>query len=133
MKSSARIIGAAELSSLAKDLEAAGDEERLDIILMDNPRLISMAESLYEELDKYFGVEEEDDSDLPELGDDEWSDFMISLSGFIDMYDIDDLKMMLEMLKEYRLSDKKKKIYQELKNAAKGPDWSRLAELVAEK
>ena len=133
MKSSARIIGAAELSALAKDLEAAGDEERLDVILMDNPRLISMAESLYEALDKYFGEKEEDDSGLPELGDDEWADFMISLNGFVDMYDIDDLKMMLEMLKEYRLSENKKRIYQELRNAAKGPDWGKLSELVAVK
>ena len=129
MKSSARIIGAAELSSLAKDLEAAGDEERLDVILMDNPRLVSMAESLYESLDKYFGMEEEDDSDLPELSDDEWSDFMINLNSFVEMYDIDDLKMMLEMLKEYRLPEKKKNIYLELKNAAKGPDWGKLSEL----
>jgi len=133
MKSSARIIGAAELSALARDLEAAGDEERLDVILMDNPRLISMAESLYEALDKYFGEKEGDDSGLPELGDDEWADFMISLNGFIDMYDIDDLKMMLEMLKEYHLSDNKKRIYQELRNAAKGPDWGKLSELVAVK
>ena len=58
---------------------------------------------------------------------------MISLNGFIDMYDIDDLKMMLEMLKEYRLSENKKRIYQELKNAAKGPDWGKLSELVAVK
>ena len=100
---------------------------------MDNPRLISMAESLYEALDKYFGEKEGDDSGLPELGDDEWADFMISLNGFIDMYDIDDLKMMLEMLKEYHLSDNKKRIYQELRNAAKGPDWSKLSELVAVK
>ena len=133
MKSSARIIGAAELSALAKDLEAAGDEERLDIILMDNPRLISMAENLYEALDKYFGEKEGDDSGLPELGDDEWADLMISLNGFIEIYDIDDLKMMLEMLKEYHLSDNKKRIYQELRNAAKGPDWSKLSELVAVK
>ena len=93
--------------------------------------LISMAESLYEALDKVFGKEEEDDSGLPELGDDEWSDFMTNLSSFVEMYDIDDLKMMLEMLKEYRLPEEKKSIYLELRNAAKGPDWGKLAELVA--
>ncbi|SFG82000.1 response regulator [Oribacterium sp. WCC10] len=131
MKSSARIIGANELSLLAKDLEAAGDAEDMTVIINDTPKLISMAENLYTSLERCFKVEEEDTSDLPELSDDEWNDFIISLSGFVDAYDIDDLNMMLEMMKAYHLSGEHKSIYQELKEASKGPDWTKLAELVA--
>jgi len=130
MKSSARIIGANELSALAKDLEAAGDNEQYDKILNDTPKLISMAERLYDALDPCFRAQDVDDSELPELSQEEWEDFIISLGGFVDAYDIDDLKMMLEMMSSYRLSDEHQSIYQEIKQAAKGPDWGRLAEII---
>ncbi len=130
MKSSARIIGANDLSALAKDLEAAGDNDQFDVILNDTPKLIGMAEDLFTALDVYFGGGEENDSDLPELSEEEWEDFIVSLGGFVEAYDIDDLKMMLDMMKEYHLTEEHQNIYKELKAAVKGPDWGRLAELV---
>lgn len=130
MKSSARIIGANELSALARDLEAAGDNDQFDIILNDTSRLIGMADDLYAALDGYFGESEETDSELPELSKEEWEDFIVSLGGFVEAYDIDDLKMMLDMMKDYHLTDEHQNIYKEIKAAAKGPDWGRLTELV---
>ncbi len=130
MKSSARIIGANELSALAKDLEAAGDKEDMAVIVNDTPKLIRLAENLYGSLEKCFKVEEEDDSDLPLLSEDEWKDFLVTLSGFVEAYDIDDLKMMLEMMKGYHLPEEYAIIYKDIKDAAKGPDWAKLSELV---
>ena len=130
MKSSARIIGANELSALAKDLEAAGDNEKMDVIVNDTPRLISMAESLYSALKPCFEVEEEVSEDLPELSESEWNDFLVTLGGFIEAYDIDDLKMMLEMMKGYRLPEEYEIICRDIKDAAKGPDWQKLSEIV---
>ena len=133
MKSSARIIGANELSSLAKDLEKAGDNEQMDVIVNDTPRLIQMAESLYASLEPCFKTEEEDTSGLPELSKDEWDDFIITLGGFVEAYDIDDLKMMIEMMKGYHLAEEYEIILKDIKDAAKGPDWTRLSELVKSK
>jgi hypothetical protein len=92
-----------------------------------------MAESLYASLEPCFKTEEEDTSGLPELSKDEWDDFIITLGGFVEAYDIDDLKMMIEMMKGYHLAEEYEIILKDIKDAAKGPDWTRLSELLKSK
>ena len=83
MKSSARIIGAASLSGLAKDLEDAGKREDTEYIQSNTDRLLVMYRALNDKLDRLDKTEES----LPEISEgalDEAYQTIVEIAGSMD-------------------------------------------------
>lgn len=128
LKSSARIIGAEELSKLAESMEAAGKSGDIEAIRENTGRMLAM----YREYDeKLSGLDEEDeeDSSLPVIDEDTMADACGALSELADAMDYDGIEMVLDSLKEYRLSGSEKKLVKEITAALKELDWDGISAL----
>ena len=111
LKSSARIVGALELSEKAKLLEAAGKED--DRVYID--------ENTAELLERYRGYArilsplDEKDEDLPEIPDDMLADAYGGLSEFASAADYECVKMVLDSVKDYRLPAEDEQKFKKIK------------------
>ena len=131
LKSSSRIIGAMQLSEEAKELEALGDNWDIDAIKEKNPALLSHYRDLGEKLRA--GVSpESDESDKPEISDDELEEAFSSMAEIAGTYDYDSMKFMLDSLMSYRLPDDARQLADGLKNALITPDWEKIKELLTQ-
>ena len=128
LKSSARIIGAMDLSSLAMNLEDAGNKNDKAFIDENTPKLLVMYAGFK---DKLAGLKEEDDtSDKPEIAPDELNDAYDALKEVIPQMDYDAVEMILDSLKEYRLPSDDAAKMSELARLLKGFDWDGMEALI---
>ncbi len=130
LKSSAKIIGAGRLSSLAAALEKAGDANNVDVIKKDTPELMQLAHVLYDQLGYVIGDKNSENDDRPEMEADEWIEALMALQGFAADYDHKNLEMILETLRTYKIPESGRDLYREITEAAVGPDWDKLKELL---
>ena len=101
LKSSARIIGAMELSSLAEKLEDAGNRQDRAFIDENTGRLLSDLRAYHEKLSRLHEDTGEDDREpVPE---DELAGAYEALRELIPQMDYDSVEMILGQLGEYRL------------------------------
>lgn len=126
LKSSARIIGLADLSELAKQLEAAGDGGDEDFINANTDRLLEWYRSYREKLARLDGGGE-DDSDKPPADREFLEDAFSSLEEFAGQMDFDMVETVIESLKEYRLEPEDKEIFDEVSRAYDNLDWNGIA------
>jgi CheY-like chemotaxis protein len=113
LKSSARIIGAEELSELAKELEFAGKEEKTDVIREKTESLLKM----YREYDGILSaVFEEDRAKVKEIITPEiMNDLYEKLKKYAMDIDYDQMEMIMNDLEKYDFPDEEKDRYMELK------------------
>ncbi|MBQ9361318.1 MAG: response regulator [Lachnospiraceae bacterium] len=119
LKSSARIIGAAELSERARLLEAAGDARQLDVIKDDTPALLALYRSYEESLSP---IAEQSD-DLPEAPIETIGDAYKSLGEFVEAMDYETSRMVLDSMREYRLPAEDKERFDRLQTRLSQLDW----------
>lgn len=124
LKSSARIIGAAKLSELAKELEAAGDGGQLDFIHEETDHLLSWHRSFKEKLKPLGGEEEADDSDKPLADRDFLEDAFSSLVEFAAQMDYDLVEMVIDSVNDHRLEPKDKEYFDKVNDAFMALDWN---------
>ena len=130
LKSSARIIGAQELSKLAEDLEKAGNEENLEYIREHTDRLMELYRSYHEKLAGLKAPEAA--SDLPEISPEELADAYAALKESIPQMDYDAVEMIAGELKAYRLPEEDAKRLERLEGLMKAFDWDGMEALIAE-
>ena len=132
LKSSARIIGANELSKLCEDLENAGNHEDIAFIEENHGRLMheyGEFKEILASLDKG----EEDDTGKPEVPEDELADAYAALSDVIPQMDYDSVEMILEQLSQYRLPEEDAKKMKELGKMLKSFEWDKMEEMFCNK
>ena len=98
LKSSSRIIGAAELSKLAEELEAAGKNGDGEYIREKTSKLLEM----YRTLDKMFNALDKKENELPDISRGELKEAyqtMIEIAGSMDYEMMDEF---LKSLRDYR-------------------------------
>lgn len=122
LKSSARIVGAKNLSDLAKNLEDAGNANNIDEIKNKTATLIEIYRNFAEKLAPLIEVEKED-SDKPLISDDELAEAYETLKEISASFDYDSLQFVLKSLEDYRLPEKEIERYKKLKIAAEKLDW----------
>lgn len=128
LKSTAKIIGAKELSEKAKRLEEAGNAGYIEEIKECTPALLSLYESYLPKLSKLIETEEKEDK--PEMPEDELKDAFEALKEVVAVFDYDSLKMMIDELSNYKLPEIERAKFAALKNAAKIPDWDKAREIL---
>ncbi|MBQ9384280.1 MAG: response regulator [Ruminiclostridium sp.] len=127
LKSSARIIGLADLSELARKLEAAGDGGDLDFINENTAHLLEWYRSYHDKLSRLGGDSEKDDTDKPPADAEFLEDAFSSLEEFAGQMDFDMVDTVIESLGEYRLEPEDKEIFDEVNAAYANLDWNGIA------
>ena len=130
LKSSARVIGANELSERAKRLENAGVNGYIDEIKISTDGMLELYISFADKLAPLVKVEE-DDSDKPLIDDGQLAEAYEALKEMSASFDYDSVQFVLQSLEDYRLPDAEKEKFAKIKIAASKPDWETLAKLVA--
>ena len=125
LKSSARIIGLADLSELAKQLEAAGDGGDLDFIHAETEHLLSWYMSYKQKLARLTGSDE-DEKEKPPADQDFLEDAFSSLEEFAGQMDYDMVEMVIGSLEEYKLEPEDQEIFDAVNAAFLTLDWNAL-------
>ncbi|MBE7002960.1 MAG: DegV family EDD domain-containing protein [Ruminococcaceae bacterium] len=126
LKSSARLIGALELSEQAKELEAAGnagDTARIDAL---TPGLLEAFRAFSEKLGHLSG---EAADDRPPIDAEKLAEAYAAIAECTGMMDYDMVELALESVKEYSLPTEDRKRMYDIRAALTELDWERVAEL----
>ncbi len=122
LKSSARIIGAVDLSELAADLEAAGKRSDDRMIERETGRLLRDYRALKEHLRPLFDDNKILDS-RPEADEATITDALHSIAEFAEQMDYDLVEMVLNSMEEYRLGNAEQERFARIKAALLSLDW----------
>ena len=131
LKSSARIIGAAELSELCALAEDAGNRQDTEYIESHTDELLDLYESYKVKLSRLNQKEEK--ADLPLISEKELKDAYEALSDVIPQMDYDSVEMILAQLAEYKLPDEDEKKMSKLENMLKSFDWDGMEEMLKQR
>ena len=130
LKSSAKVVGANELSERARRLESAGVAGYINEIIESTDEMLKLYISFADKLAPLTAVEE-DDSDKPLIDDAQLAEAYESLKEIAASFDYDSVQFVIQSIEEYRLPDAEKEKCEQIKSAASKPDWETLSKLVA--
>ncbi len=130
LKSSAKVIGANELSERAKRLEDAGNSGYINEIKDGTPELLKLYLSYETKLAPLCKVEEEDNSNKPLIDDSELAEAYETMKEVSASFDYDTLTFVLNSLGEYRLPESEVEKYKQIKDAAAKLDWETINSLL---
>ena len=128
LKSSARIVGAMELSTLCQQLEDAGNHEDMEFINDNADKLISEYQAFKEKLMAL--KEEADDDAKEELDSDNLKNAYDALKEAIPVMDYDAVELVLDKLKDYKLPKEDQDIIDKLNELFKNMDWDGMESLI---
>ena len=103
LKSSARLIGATELSALAKELEEWGHKKEIAPIKEKTGELLSLYRSYKELLRPYVGEKIEKNKELSQT---EWAVYLTQIREHMEQFDLDFVDETMEELKQYMVPEK---------------------------
>ncbi len=133
LKTSARIIGASELSALAAKLEEAGNKGNKEFIDANTAKFLEDYRSYKDKLARIAEMNgqggEDDKADIPE---DELKDAYGALKEVIPQMDYDAVEMILDQLKEYKLPPADKDRVEKITRMLKSFDWDGLEKMADE-
>lgn len=127
LKSSARIIGAAELSELAKALEDAGKEENLEFIRANTERLLT----IYRSFDKKLSWINEPDEQLPEISAGELAEAYQTMQEIAGSMDYGMMEDILKQLKGFALPDADREKIAKIERLLTELDWDGMVQTSA--
>ena len=129
LKSSARIIGAIPLASLAAQLEEAGNHEDISFIESNHDKFMNDYIAFKEKLKR---IDEglEDNRGKEPIPEDELKDAYGALSEMIPQMDYDAVEMIIEQLKQYKLPEKDTEIVSKLEKMLRSFEWDEMEALI---
>ncbi len=130
LKSSARVIGANELSDRARRLEDAGNSGYINEICESTDGMLELYISFANKLAPLIKTED-DNSDKPLIDSDSLAEAYETLNEAAAEFDFDTAMFVLESLEDYRIPDDKRENFLQIKTAASKPDWEELKRLLA--
>jgi HPt (histidine-containing phosphotransfer) domain-containing protein len=126
LKSSARLVGALDLSEEAFALEKAGKGSDIDYILANHPQLMTEYKILVDGLASEFGTTEA----LPDIPQDVLIDAYAGLYEFAQAKDFELARMVLGSVKEYKLPAEDAARFEKIQNCLSGMDWDGIMDLL---
>ncbi len=131
LKSSARVIGANELSDRARRLEDAGNANRIEEIQNDTAALLKLYRSYFEKLSPLIETEETN-SNKPLIDEDSLAEAIEAMKDAAANFDIDSLEFILESLEDYQLPENEFERYKKIKSAVEKLDWESITSILNE-
>ena len=119
LKSSARAIGALDLSEKAEYLEECGNNGNIDEIRLLTPSLLSFYRSYNTRLEGLFA---EDDADKPMIDSEDLENAFASIKEFVSASYFDSADDIMKMLGEYAIPDEYKEKYKQVKRLLSAVD-----------
>jgi signal transduction histidine kinase/FixJ family two-component response regulator/HPt (histidine-containing phosphotransfer) domain-containing protein len=129
LKSSARLIGADELSDAAKYLEKCGDDENVAEIEEKTPALLSLFRSYKEHLAPLC-EQKEDDSGKEEIPLAQYEEAVKNIGECVQAFDYDTADQIIGMLADFRIPKEKAEHFEELKKAVSAVDQEKILNIV---
>ena len=131
LKSSARIIGAKELSEKAARLEEAGNLKDMEEISKNTGELLSLYRNYSQSLSPLFSEQITSEEDRrPLIGETELAEACEALREVAETFDHDSAIYIIQSLKEYRIPSQEGERWKEIERAVMLPDWDRLKNLL---
>ncbi len=129
LKSSARLVGALQLSKDAAYLEKCGNEENAAEIEAKTPDLLALYRSYK---DKFSAANEDEtsDDDKELIPDDELESAFSDMKELLEAYDFDTADGIMDMLETYKIPDSKKEKFLKIKELMAAVDRDALLELL---
>jgi signal transduction histidine kinase/DNA-binding NarL/FixJ family response regulator/HPt (histidine-containing phosphotransfer) domain-containing protein len=121
LKNSARLIGATELSGMAKNLEDAGNREDESEIRSRTPAFLARYETYLTYLAAFLPAEEADES-LPEIPEEDLLQALNDIRECAEGFDFRSAAEIMDMLGSYRIPESRREQLREL------ADWIRAAD-----
>ena len=128
LKSSARLIGAMELSKMASELEQEGNDGNLIELHQRTPELLEKYRSYKENLKA--ALEEESDEDKPEISEEELKRAFKDIKELAEAYNYDAIDYILSMLGDYKIPEDYKETFNKIKQCTVAVDRDGLLELL---
>ena len=125
LKTSARIVGATALSSLAEQMEMAGKKQNTAFL---NANISILLED-YRSFLKKLAPLKEDTSSESTIDPDQLAEILHALEEFIPQMDYDAIEMALEELEPYTLPEPEASIIQEVRKHLRVFDWDALEKI----
>ena len=129
LKSTAKVIGAAELSEKAKRLENAGNLRYIDEIKETTAPLLVLYRSYAEKL-KPLIKSESDDSEKPLIDETELTEAFETMREFAASFDYDSLMFVIQSLEDYKLPKNEAERFKGIKAAAAKLEWEKINDLL---
>ena len=129
LKSSAKIIGAEHLSSMAAKMEDAGNKEDITYIDENIESLLSEYSGFKEKLSR---IKESDSSGKEMIPEKVLKEAYKALSDVIPQMDYDSVEMILGNLKDYELPNDEEKRVTELEKMLRNFDWEGMENWIAD-
>ncbi|WP_022767737.1 MULTISPECIES: Hpt domain-containing protein [unclassified Butyrivibrio] len=136
LKSTARIMGAKELSNLAEELEHAGDENNREKITDKTPKLLEVCASFKEKLSPIESINDngrDAKSDKPFISESELAGAYAAIAEFAPQMDYEAVEMVLSELNEYKLPPEDEKKVKNLEKLLRNFDWGNIEAMVVVK
>ena len=136
LKSTARIMGAKELSNLAEELERAGDENNREKITDKTPKLLEVCASIKEKLSPIESINDngrDAKSDKPFISESELAGAYAAIAEFVPQMDYEAVEMVLSELNEYKLPPEDEKKVKNLEKLLRNFDWGNIEAMVVVK
>lgn len=129
LKSSARLIGAMELSELSLHMEMAGKDSDEALIEKNTPELLSKYRAFEKLLIPVVPVQDADD-DRPEISEQDLSDAYEELKALVEAFDFDGADRIIGMLEGYRIPFSEKDKWERVRIMEKNVDHDGLMEVL---
>jgi CheY-like chemotaxis protein/HPt (histidine-containing phosphotransfer) domain-containing protein len=130
LKSTARIIGAKELSELALSLEEAGKSGNIDLIKEKTKTLLSLYRSYKGKLHNYFAKRHQNEGEKETITEDMLKDAYGALKELVPAMDYDAVEMVLNELDKYDLPSEEKEKINKLQDLLKKADWDEMESIL---
>ena len=129
LKSSAKVVGADELSEKARRLEDAGNSGYVNEIKEDTEPLLQLYRSYIDELSPLIKTGS-DDVNKPLITDYDLEEAYEAMRDAVASFDYDSLNFVFESLDDFKLPEKEIERYRQIKKAASKLDWEKINELL---
>ena len=125
LKSSARVIGAKDLSQAAKELEDAGNNRDIDVIDRDIDDLLEDYMQLNEKLKV---LDKDNDDELPPLDDSMRKDAFNTMIEITNSMDYGMMETLLDDIKNYKLNEEDDALIKRIRKLLLELDWDGISE-----
>ena len=129
LKSSARIIGAMNLSHMAQKLEDAGNMQDKEYIDENHAAFMDEYEGFKDKL-SLLREPEESDEGKEEISEEQLQEAFEALQEVVPQMDYDAVEMIVDQLHEFKLPEKEAEIIKQLSQKMKKFDWDGVEELI---
>ena len=130
IKSSSRLIGAADLSRQAAYLEQCGDEKKLSELEEKTPVLLELYRSYIDKLSLFAETSGDSADQKPLIDETQFKSAMDAIKEYASAFDFNSVDKIIEMLDKYTIPEKERKKYADVKRKTRAGDSGALVHLL---